>query len=641
MASHSPEPAAIPPASAPGRKLTTIDLVGGILCNICKSIFSNKKEFDTHYLQHDTGTEVITYTCVACHLTSTSYPSFRGHCYTMHVIKDRFKCDNCKKYFSKLSALKEHIETIHNFRCNKPNCNLRFQSKKELHVHQILHKNDANKPPYQCQSCGEDFENIHQCEDHIDKHCVFTYPCPICNDNLTKENASKHLTNHFGDMNKETKDIEVEETPEDSSINIIGGILCIYCKQVFKNRIEIGTHISDEHPDKDIVYTCIICNKSYEKYSLYGDHCYYHYSKNKFVCEVCDRTFPRLSLLVVHSNVHKLDYKINENQENMSQKESKCRFCNLLLPDATAALRHLTVHRRTTYTCPVCARKYAEKYLLMKHAPQHFEAVFHMCKVCGKVFAAKNRLIEHVKTHSNVKSYECKFCGKGFLKPYQLNQHLNVHTGARPYVCVACPKTFASLPNWQKHVRRMHNIDPKTVNKPQYEQKTDTEHIKQKQPPAEFTKSFVIKDAKNEINKATKEESKAVILEENYAAQTKKMFDFCDEIMEPERIDTSVVEREAASIAELAPILPEDIEKFVSEMLGEQPANIPREYGPDFGPDEAPLLHVAPQLVAGPPPGAPTPAWEPPVITKVCGGYYGELDDIAISGSLFIDTDIF
>lgn len=93
----SPPAATHPGASASGfagvhqsLKLTTIDLIGGIYCHICHITYRNKKDYDSHYASHNTG-DVIVYTCVACHKEIASYPSFRGHCYTQHVTKDKFK----------------------------------------------------------------------------------------------------------------------------------------------------------------------------------------------------------------------------------------------------------------------------------------------------------------------------------------------------------------------------------------------------------------------------------------------------------------------------------------------------------------------------------------------------------------------
>lgn len=105
------------PETEPGPqalKLTTIDLVGGILCSICRLTFKNKKEYDLHYFKHNLDKVEIVYTCVICLKDIAGYPSFRGHCYTSHVIKERFKCEYCNKLFSKSGALKDHIASLHN-----------------------------------------------------------------------------------------------------------------------------------------------------------------------------------------------------------------------------------------------------------------------------------------------------------------------------------------------------------------------------------------------------------------------------------------------------------------------------------------------------------------------------------------------
>lgn len=81
----------VPDQPQPHLKLTTIDKIGGIYCHVCHLTFGNKKDYDTHYIKHDMGSKDITYTCVVCRKDIVGYPSFRGHCYTIHVMKDKFK----------------------------------------------------------------------------------------------------------------------------------------------------------------------------------------------------------------------------------------------------------------------------------------------------------------------------------------------------------------------------------------------------------------------------------------------------------------------------------------------------------------------------------------------------------------------
>lgn len=160
--------------------------------------------------------------------------------------------------------------------------NCRFSTKKELHTHQIIHKSDKDKPPYQCHGCGDLIESIDMCELHIDEHCSSLYPCPVCNETANnKLAAAKHLTKHFGEVLTD-EDITAPTIGEDCSIDILGGVLCNYCDELFKNRLEFDTHFAIEHGDKELVYSCNICGKQYEKYHNFGNHCYYHIAKDRF-----------------------------------------------------------------------------------------------------------------------------------------------------------------------------------------------------------------------------------------------------------------------------------------------------------------------------------------------------------------------
>lgn len=159
----------------------------------------------------------------------------------------------------------------------------RFSSKKELRLHEVFHKSEGNSPPYQCQNCTNEIDTIDNCELHIDKHFSIIYTCPICNATLSKEEAMKHLANHFGDVLKQDSDnIPDSGLPDDSSINVIGGILCCYCNNLFNNRGDFETHFAAAHEGNDLFYSCNICNKKFDNYKSFGNHCHYHFSRNKF-----------------------------------------------------------------------------------------------------------------------------------------------------------------------------------------------------------------------------------------------------------------------------------------------------------------------------------------------------------------------
>ncbi|XP_063827707.1 zinc finger protein 883-like [Ostrinia nubilalis] len=629
-------------------KLTTIDKIGGIYCRICHTKFGNKKEYDTHYLKHDTGSKDITYTCVVCYKDIVGYPSFRGHCYTIHVMKDKFRCTHCNKQFSKQTALVSHYESLHQFKCST--CHVRFQSQKDLAMHQICHKNEQCNPPYNCQICNKQIEDTNDCEQHIEDHCSISYFCPICDEGINEiQNATSHLAKHFGDVliedNESNSDSEGQEFSNDSSIDILGGIFCSICKKTYKARPDFDNHFMLEHDDKKIIYGCNICAKEYDKYFVFANHCYNHYTKDKFQCEVCFKSFPRLSLLVIHMEAHSRtrdggfqclqcghalqtarrlrDHYKTEHDICYSQcpeegcgkifatpkelvlhrKEHAggnwCQQCGLRFASLAACLKHVPVHRKKRYSCPVCKRCYGEKYLLMKHVTQHFSAVLHVCKICGKVYSHRHRLMQHMKVHNEAKEHACAICGKGFAKLYLLKQHQNIHFNSKPYKCSNCPKTFASVPNLRKHMKKIHNVTQITFNHYEKPAETSNEKLDVSNP----SSSEMSVDAPTS-------------LEESDESCGWRADDTLDELMTLEELDP--LETRAEEISEIEADLWVPSPMMPTATPVPLPASVPCEYGPELVPlDEHCLPHAPPQLVT-------QPRW-PPVLTKLADCAYADL----------------
>ncbi|XP_052758119.1 zinc finger protein 708-like [Galleria mellonella] len=696
-------------------KLTTIDIVGGILCHICHVTFGNKKDYDNHYVKHDTGRSEIVYTCVVCHKEITGYRSFHGHCYLVHVTKDKFKCETCSKVFSKFSVLKQHMDTKHNFFC--PSCKQQFSSAKQLQLHQIIHKNDKS-PPYDCHSCGQQVNDIDSCEQHIEEHCEIFYSCPICNENIPNLlSASEHLIKHFGtvlnnDYPSGNEYTELPIIPKDSSIDIIGGIWCCYCKNIFKNRLEFDTHFSMEHSDKNKVYSCNICGKAYEKYFLFGSHCYDHFAKDRYECDECGKTFSRLSLLVFHTEafhssdtvtdkpftcmqcdhgfmsesrlrvhlreVHAIQHikcpvegcqeifqtpkeLILHKRQHKIVDDHRCQQCGLHFTTLSACEKHVPLHCKKQYSCPVCKKNYSEKYLIMKHVPQHFSAVIHICKDCGRMYNARNRLVEHAKVHSKERVHKCSYCEKSFVKSYQLQQHLNIHTGLKPYKCVECPKSFASAPNWSKHMRKIHNIHSKNLAKPALE--NNNEVFNAADPKAKKTKANNIIPDSYKIDDLVDSMSSEISMD----AFSCKLYESDESTIESDTIGPAVMEKDAtmydsantldvmSDLTELTNASSDDLEAIINACTGSGSTSasvwFPREYGPDFVSAQdggggggggavidldPPLPHIDPRLAQRPP-----RAWDPPVLAKLqdCPLAYADIAD-TVHLSL-MNTDIY
>ncbi|XP_023941003.1 zinc finger protein 569 [Bicyclus anynana] len=500
-------------------KQTTIDLIGGIYCHICESVY-NRKEFENHYERDHGQGEKLLYSCVVCHKQHKNYRSLRGHCYYMHLSRGRHRCEHCSKNFSKFAALRDHINNMHNFKCST--CNKLYTTKTDLQLHNIIHADQSNN---YCQACEIELPTIASCKDHIDLHTVYIYSCPICNENISsKDDAGAHLAKHFDDAEVESSVQLIKKSDNhETHLEKLGGIACCYCTVSFENKVVFDAHFSSNHSDKELVYCCVVCKKSFEKYSVFWEHTYNHSTKDKFCCTLCYKTFNRLSMLVTHMAACQMSMHVCEKDEDAKGKpfacpecghryvteqrlrghlldahgihclrclvpdcsktfstpkelvlhqyvhtsyQNWCRQCGLMFTSLAACERHLDVHRRTIYSCPVCNRDYREKHVLVKHIMQHFENTVHICKLCGKVFNHKRRFTDHLLTHNTKEAYTCTYCGKGFTNLHRLQQHLNTHTGSKPYKCTICNKTFASYPNCVKHKNRMHKLNNKVHQNP-------------------------------------------------------------------------------------------------------------------------------------------------------------------------------
>lgn len=127
-------------------------------------------------------------------------------------------------------------------------------------------------------------ESVEGCKEHIFKHSLDIYSCPICNENIpNKENANDHLKTHFSNIDDTVSDGS-NDTKEDIAIEKgrEASISCLFCSIDYKNRVEFDAHFSWMHGDEDIVYTCVECGEQFEKYSKFNSHTYDHYAKDRY-----------------------------------------------------------------------------------------------------------------------------------------------------------------------------------------------------------------------------------------------------------------------------------------------------------------------------------------------------------------------
>lgn len=88
---------------------------------------------------------------------------------------------------------------------------------------------------------------------------------------------------------------------------------CIVCKKFFLSDKYLKLHVKNDHPNINILFDCLICNKSFgTEYNL-KQHSLLH--KEIFKCKYCESEFSTVGLLKEHENLeHSAQISQNVNQ---------------------------------------------------------------------------------------------------------------------------------------------------------------------------------------------------------------------------------------------------------------------------------------------------------------------------------------
>lgn len=98
----------------------------------------------------------------------------------------------------------------------------------------------------------------------------------------------------------------------------------------------------------------------------------------------------------------------------------KCDICNRFCSTAEALQQHRRTH--TDEKCPICAKVFRPRSLLLQHIQKHKEDSDRVCGTCHKVFPTINDCQRHIQmVHSQ--SMACNKCKRSFLSKARLDAH--------------------------------------------------------------------------------------------------------------------------------------------------------------------------------------------------------------------------
>ncbi|XP_052742795.1 gastrula zinc finger protein XlCGF26.1-like [Bicyclus anynana] len=297
--------------------------------------------------------------------------------------------------------------------------------------------------------------------------------------------------------------------------------ICSHCDIEFLDVGTLRLHTKLTH-SKCSAFVCIDCDSLGSKdFNGFIKHVKIHRKKLRKRCHYCDESINEDSLPYhIEQHFQKIQVscpdcgeilKNNESlQKHLREYNSKkpkrkprrkrgtpltiedltCGLCKKVYKNPNSLRDHMKIHtndRKRNYTCDRCGKMFYNKGTLTSHIMAHDKVRPHVCRICNRSFLFPNMLRRHVEMHSGVKPFSCEQCGRCFRLQYQLNAHKIIHTdsmphvcqycnkafrfkqilknherqhtGAKPYACQSCSMEFTNWSNYNKHMKRRHNLD--------------------------------------------------------------------------------------------------------------------------------------------------------------------------------------
>ena len=217
------------------------------------------------------------------------------------------------------------------------------------------------------------------------------------NDNSTTSTAT---------TNEETKPI-TSNVKSETNVDTITGTVTTSNRTSVARKSSVGTN-SSLHNNKDKVFTCKICNRSFGYKHVLQNHERTHTGEKPFECKVCHKRFTRDHHLKTHMRLH------------TGEKP---------------------------YSCTHCERQFVQVANLRRHLRVHTGERPYKCEICSSCFSDSNQLKAHILIHKGEKPFSCESCKGTFRRRH----HLMHHACPRPDLDFKGVKAEVSEDNGELH----------------------------------------------------------------------------------------------------------------------------------------------------------------------------------------------
>ena len=319
-----------------------------------------------------------------------------------------------------------------------------------------------------------------------------------------KEQASHRSHGGAGDVKgtqKEVGEALKSQASESATKDDENEYKCKLCSLVFSGQKRLQSH--QEVHNRNEKYKCRQCSASFKDTS----HRHYHELRHKgevYRCNECPSTFQwghNLHRHVRQFHGDKLRSQPNGDESEKSsisndkertlatagvnntnasnKKETSATSDNVSVkslnvcsgketsgPSDSASVKNLnSVNRKRTSgdSTSMQSSNCSNKRKILASGDRANEQV-HKCKICSLGFRTEGHMKKHQAVHKRNEKYKCGQCSASFSNDRYRADHERRHSG-QVHQCEICSGTFAWETGLRRHLRDMHQIDPRTQGK--------------------------------------------------------------------------------------------------------------------------------------------------------------------------------
>jgi uncharacterized Zn-finger protein len=219
------------------------------------------------------------------------------------------------------------------------------------------------------------------------------------------------------------------------------------------------------------IYSCEICNKTFNKMKNLNKHKKLHGTKT-YKCDKCENCYSRSDHLRRHMTSHddnKTPYACDKCIQQFSNKSHLNRH-----------IKNIHGERKIVYKCEEkeCEMSFDKKSKLSKHISQFHKAKTNFTNFecyypfCGKIYNSQNKLNQHIENKHNLnilnnplqekkakEFFQCPFedCYKSYSIMFNLKVHIKTfHYELKEFACNECNQSFKHKCSLERHILRIH-----------------------------------------------------------------------------------------------------------------------------------------------------------------------------------------